>query len=396
MRRRQRDFRGWLVRLVLLASLVAAALPSEGQPAAPAVAVRDSSFAARIARLSEPAGYFDTDNLISNETSYLHPVGALRALGVRGGAYIGVGPDQNFSYMAAVRPRVAYLMDIRRDNLLQHLMFKALFQRSRNRMEYLCRWLGYAVPADVSAWTGRPIAAIVAQLDSTPPNEEDAGRERAALLAQVRRFGVPLDARDLETLQRFHATFQRERLDLRFTSHNRAPRPGYPTLRELILERDLEGNLASYLASESDWVFLKSLQERDLVIPVVGDLAGPHALRAIGREAMAQRLAVSVLYVSNVEQYIWRDGTFDRFAASAAALPRLPRSVLIRSYFGQNFGTPHPSARGGFSLSTQLMQSLEDFARRQAAGGWRSYWELVTQGTIDLASPKLPPARSEP
>src|SRR5687767_13153451 len=99
----------------------------------------DTSFAGTVARLSEPAGYFDSDNLISNETSYLHAVSHLRSGRVRGGAYIGVGPDQSFSYIAAIRPSVAFMIDIRRDNMLMHLMLKALFQRSANRFEYLAR-----------------------------------------------------------------------------------------------------------------------------------------------------------------------------------------------------------------------------------------------------------------
>ena len=351
----------------------------------PVVQPQDSAFVARVARLSEPAGYFDSDNLISNESSYLHPVGALRALRVRGGAYIGVGPDQNFSYMAAIRPRIAYLIDIRRDNLLQHLMFKAFFERARNRLEYLCYWLGYPLPPDSERWTGRRIEEIVARLDSIKPNEQSALADRNAMLSRIAGYGVPLDARDRATLERFHSAFQSERLDLRFTSLGRPPRAGYPTLRELILERDLTGKRASYLASEDDWRFLKDLETRGLVVPVVGDLAGRHALAAIGRDAAALGLDVSALYVSNVEQYVWRDGTFAQFAENTAGLPRNARSVLIRSYFGRNFGTPHPLARdNGASLSTQLMQSLNDFAARQAAGGWESYWDLVTLGSIDL------------
>jgi hypothetical protein len=83
----------------------------------------DTTFAALVERLSESGGYFDTDNLISNESSYLHVMGALREVDVRGGAYIGVGPDQNFSYIARVRPSIAFIIGIRRDNLLEHLFF---------------------------------------------------------------------------------------------------------------------------------------------------------------------------------------------------------------------------------------------------------------------------------
>src|SRR5258705_9575324 len=95
------------------------------------------TFAGDIARLSEPSGVFDADNLISNERSYLEVAPALAARQVEGGAYIGVGPDQNFSYIARVRPAVAYIIDIRRDNLLLHLLFKALFLEARTRAEYL-------------------------------------------------------------------------------------------------------------------------------------------------------------------------------------------------------------------------------------------------------------------
>ena len=86
-----------------------------------------ASFASRIEQLSEPEGEFDTDNLISNEQAYLDVIPALRAAGTSGGAYIGVGPDQNFSYIASVRPAIAFIVDRRRDNLLLHLLFKALF-----------------------------------------------------------------------------------------------------------------------------------------------------------------------------------------------------------------------------------------------------------------------------
>src|SRR6185503_11036030 len=73
----------------------------------------DTSFAGTVARLSEAPGYFDSDNLISNETSYLHAVSKLREVGTSGGVFVGVGPDQSFSYIAAVKPTTAFMIDIR-------------------------------------------------------------------------------------------------------------------------------------------------------------------------------------------------------------------------------------------------------------------------------------------
>ena len=336
----------------------------------------DTTFAGTVARLSEPAGYFDSDNLISNETSYLHAVSHLRTIGVHGGAYIGVGPDQSFSYIAAIRPTVAFMIDIRRDNMLMHLMFKALFQRSRNRLEYLARWTGRLVPDDVRNWDNASIDSILTYVDSLPI--DPSGTETREILRTVRSYGIPFVAVDTSTLLRFHNEFILQGLDLKFNSSGRAPRYYYPTLRQLILQRDLEGNRASYLATEEAWRFLKDLEARNRIIPVTGDLAGSKAFPAISREIAALKERVSALYVSNVEMYIWRDGSFATFAANAARLPRNERSVIIRSFFGGGFGQSHPLNKPDH-VSTQLVQTLEDFARREASG-WTTYWELVTLG----------------
>ena len=344
------------------------------------------AFAGLVERVSEPGGYFDTDNLISNERSYLHVIGKLREMNVRGGAYIGVGPDQNFSYIGHLRPSVAFIIDIRRDNLLQHLVFKSLFAQSRNRAEYLARLLGRPAPPDVGRWGDRSIDAIVAYLDATAADSASAQSARTAILADARRTGIPLSAADVGTLSRIHQAFVDAGLGLQFTSHGRAPRPYYPTLRQLILERDLAGRAASYLASEDDFQYVKRLEQRNLVIPVVGDLAGEHALAEIGRVVAERGTRVSALYTSNVEDYLIRDGTFDRYAQTVTSLPRGPRSVIIRSYFGyfgRSPGRPHPQLVDGYA-SAQLMQTIASFAAEHARGGLQTYADVVTKGTIEL------------
>src|SRR5688500_2316985 len=86
--------------LVLGAVAFLNSLPAleEQQPTRPPVNVQVSQeqFAGYIDEWSEPDEFFDTDNFISNETSYLHVVGALRNQVQPGGVYLGVGPDQNF------------------------------------------------------------------------------------------------------------------------------------------------------------------------------------------------------------------------------------------------------------------------------------------------------------
>src|SRR6476469_88820 len=362
-------------------SVPSASAYAAAQDAAPALS--DSAFAALVARVSEPGGYFDSDNLISNESSYLHVLGGMRRIGVTGGAYVGVGPDQNLSYMGQVRPRIAFIIDIRRDNLLQHLLFKALFEMSRNRVEYLALLTGRAVPNDVAKWNRRTITEIVDFIDKSAPDPDQFETTRGVVRTKVRRYGVPVTPAEVETIGHIQQAFFDAGLDLKFTSLGRAPREYYPNLRKLLLERDLTGKQLSYLASEDDFQYLKSLEARNLVIPVVGNLAGPHALREIGRVLTERGEKLSVLYVSNVEFYLMREGSFDIFAASVQTLPYNARSVIIRSYFGGGFYGSHPQSVPGY-FSTQLLQTVDSFAAEVARGGYTTYMDLVSKHNLEL------------
>jgi hypothetical protein len=262
-------------------------------------------------------------------------------------------------------------------------MFKAMFSLARNRIEYLCLLFGRPVPDNVEDWSDRSIDELIEYVDVTTTDPDDAELAMAAVFDRAGGFGLDLSAEDGETIRRIHGTFIREGMGLRFRSHGRGPRPNYPTYRQLMLERDLAGRRASYLADEEDFGFLKSLQDRDRVIPVVGDLAGNRALAAIGRHVAKRGERVSAIYVSNVEYYLWRGGTYDRFAETVASLPYDDRSVIIRSYFGRNFGYGHPHAVPGY-YSVQLLQTFNSFVKENSNGGLRSYIDLVTRGAIDL------------
>lgn len=355
------------------------------QPATKAVAAATTEFGRLIERLSDAGGYFDSDNLISNEASFQHVMGALRKRNVTGGAYIGVGPDTGFTYTAQIRPKLALMTDIRRDNLVQHFWFKALFALARNRAEYLCLIFGKPVPSDVAAWNDKPITAIHEYLDKMPKKAELFAATQKQILEKVQAFGSPLTARDLQHLTSIEQEFFDSGMDLKFTSKGRGYRAHYPTYRELMLERDLTGKQCNYLVNEADFQFLKEMQAKDLIIPVVGDLAGPKALPAIAALLKERNLVVSALYTSNVEFYLMRGygSSFETFAASVVKLPRDANSVIIRSYFNGNWGGDHPQTVGGY-YSTQLLQTMESFAKEIAGGGYHSYTDLITKHLIEL------------
>jgi hypothetical protein len=329
-----------------------------------------SAFAQAIASLSEPAGYFDTDNLISNESSYLQVLPALRAKNLHGGAYIGVGPDQNFTYIAESRPAIAFIVDIRRDNLLLHLLFKALFQQAHTRIEYLALLFGRPMPASIEPWRTAPVERLARYIDDSRVG--DAAAIRARTDQAIKAFGVPLSSDDLRTIAAFHQRFAEAGLSLQFQSTGRPPQRDYPTYRDLLLDTDSAGRQSNFLASEESYQFVRGLEAQDRVIPVVGDLSGPSALAAIGKRLASRGEALSVFYASNVEFYLFRDGSFPRFVGNLRQVPHAPGSVIIRSIFGR-FGM---TSRPGDNSASQL-QGIDDLLNAQAAGRIRGYSDVI-------------------
>lgn len=358
--------RAWFVAAALLMAvgLFGARAILDGAPQAASAGHPPAAraFAARVERLSEPSGYFDTDNLISNEASYLHVMPGLAERGVTGGVYIGVGPDQNFSYIARIRPAAAYLVDIRRDNLLMHLLFKALFTLAPTRVDYLSLLTGRAAPPESLRIRDLALPEVLQWADKAA--RTDRAVLRATVETELRKSGVPLTAADLATIAKFHDEFIADGLALQFHSHGREPNAYYPTLRQLLMATDRAGRRWSYLDAETSYAYVRGMHQRDAIVPVVGDLSGPQALRAIGDEMRAGGQSLSAIYVSNVEDYLFRGRRFGRWVSNLAQLPHAANAVVIRSVFG-----------GGPSISET--QRVDDLTAGFNAGRFQNYADLV-------------------
>lgn len=390
-----------LVSLLFAGALAAAPAPAQitsssprpDAPASPPVsgravreipALSDAEWGALVRSLSEESGFFDTDNLISNERSYLHVIGPLRRM--RGGAYLGVGPDQNFSYIAALRPAIAFVVDIRRDNLLQHVLLRSLFALSSSRMEFLTRLHGRPLPANPRAWEGGSLDEILAHVDALPADSGAVRSTRAAIEKLARALPIGISDADVRTIQRFHGEFIRNGTALRFQTFGRVPRPGYPTYRQLLLETDAAGRPASFMADEESFRRVKEMEEKNLVVPVVGDLAGPKAVRAIGAWLAQREIGVTAYYTSNVEDYVWRDGKYPAFVDDVRALPWASGGVIVRSYFRVGRAAePALLVKPGY-YSSQILQPIEAFlqAAGEAARGRASYERVITAGALEL------------
>ena len=360
----------------LAAALAQAQSPAVPRPSAsvvPPARQPAPGWAAAVSALSEPGGYFDTDNLISNERSYAEPLPALDAAGLAGGVYIGVGPDQNFSYIARLKPATAYLIDIRRDNLLLHLLFKAFFELADSRAEYLCLLVGCTVAPEERGGTEQmSAAALAAWIEQARRHRPIGSVPDPRIDSVLAGLGVPLADGDRAAIMRFHRSFQDEGLELKFRSFGRPPQRHYPSYRELMIEMDPSGAPAHFLATEPAYRVVRDLQRRDAIIPLVGDLAGPSALASLARRLEAGGDRISAVYVSNVEFYLFGADRFDAFAANLARLPRRPGAVLVRAIF-QGLGGP---LRAGYG-STSMATPIEALLRAHGGGEIRSYVDLL-------------------
>ncbi|AKT39313.1 hypothetical protein [Chondromyces crocatus] len=333
-------------------------------------------FSELVSTLSEPNGEFFSDNLISNETSYLQIASALAARPA-GGVYLGVGPEQNFTYIALSRPSAAFLVDIRRDNLVHHLYYKALFVEAESRAHFLALLLGRPWEADGDPGSEGDIEAVIRHAERRASDEATvtATLERAQRRVE-QAWGVALNAADRKSMELMARRFQERQLGLRFELHESSGRR-YPSLRELLVQQDPGGVRRSFLANEASFRFVQQMQREHRIVPVVGDFAGDRAMPAIATLLREKGMEVSVFYVSNVEQYLLEPKVWSRWLRNVAALPVREDGVLVRAYLDQ--GRRHPRQMQGHRTAT-VSQRFADFTARQEKKPPRSFWEVVTEG----------------
>ena len=126
------------------------------RPGGFAGSVERAEFWKLIDEFSEPNGNFRSDNLLSNEIWFQTIIPELVTLVKPGAVYLGVGPEQNFSYIAALKPRVVFIVDIRRGNLHTQLMYKALFELARDRADFVSMLFARKRPEGLECDVARP------------------------------------------------------------------------------------------------------------------------------------------------------------------------------------------------------------------------------------------------
>lgn len=328
------------------------------------------SYSELVETLSEEGGYFDTDNLISNETAYVQVIEALEPTG---GVYVGVGPEQNFHYIGRLRPSWAFIVDIRRDNMLHHLLLNAILHQAETPVEYLC-WL-FSRRCDITEKT-ETFDGLLAAIEAAEPDEDVYRRHSETIFEHVEeRLQVTLSDEERKAIEFIYRSYFDEQLGLRFRTLGRRPMPHHPTYRRLLTAESSEGNPAHFLSRPEDYAYVRELALEGRLVPVVGDFAGGHALRNIGRFVEDRGETVTAFYVSNVEFYLIRNGVFPDYVENVRSWPISESSQFIRAYF--SYGYPHPEALPGHR-STLVRQRIARFLELYDSDAFLNYWDVST------------------
>jgi hypothetical protein len=379
-------------RRVVVAAIAAAALIALAsyRPGPPAVAetlparLSDEAFWHLVTDFSEPNGFFRSDNFLSNEREYQWVIPELTSELAPGGVYLGVGPEQNFSYIVALRPKLAFIVDIRRGNRDEHLLYKAFIEMSADRADFLSRLFARQRPAALppaGAGGAEPdIAQLFAAFQEEAPSAELFERNlREARDWLMQRHSFALTEDEISGLEYVYRAFYEGGPDLSYSFPSGAFGRGsnFPTYAELMTETDGQGQRRSYLASEDRFQILAELEKNNAIIPIVGNFSGPKALRAVGSYLRQHNATVSAFYTSNVEMYLFQQADdWKKFYGNVAALPITEQSRFIRSVSNRGWRFQIWNNAPGRRSSTRL-SSIADLIRDYHAGRIDGYYDVI-------------------
>ena len=338
--------------------------------------------------LSEPPGEFRSENLVSNEPMYPWPVPELVKTVTPGAVYMGVAPDQNFTYLAALKPRMAFIVDIRRGNVLQHLLYKALFELSADRAEFAARL--FSMPKPVGITAASSARELFDAIYSLKADEKlFAANTQAVLDLLVNKHGYTLTPGDAAGLTWIYNCFFTFGPDLTYQACEAATSGGYGSgynrfgggfggsggfrnFADMQTQTDAGGVNRAYLANDANFKWMKDFEAKNLLVPVTGDFMGPKAIRAVGAWVRERGAVVGTFYTSNVEQYLFQTSTWSNFYENVATLPLDNGSLFVRSVPSNNVTPAQLGAR-----AASMLCSIKELIAAFDAGQIRGYYDVI-------------------
>jgi hypothetical protein len=322
----------WSLLLIVAGVLAFSLFSSRGADSIP-VQYSDTEFWRMVTDFSEPNGQYEYENFLSNEVSYQNVIPELKRLTKPGGVYLGVGPEQNFTYIGVLKPKVAFVVDIRRQNLVVMLIYKALFEIAPDRVDFVSRLFSRKRPTGLGPASS--VDAIFQAIETAPSDRalyaETLQMIKDRLLRQ-RQFKPVGD--DEQKIEFVFNVFSRGGPMMDWGFATTPPNNTLPSYINLMTAADIDGRKWSYLASEENYRVVREMQQKNLIVPLVGDFAGPKTLKAVAQYLKDHGAIVSVFYISNVEDYV--DTKWTAYRSNIQALPQDDASILLRFRTLQN------------------------------------------------------------
>lgn len=312
--------------------------------------------------------------LVSNETGYLDVVESLSRTTKPGSVYIGVGPDQNYTYIAATGAEFSFIIDQRAENQYLHFLFKAIFELASNRVSYL--QLLFSRPLGIEIGKRSSLSQIVALIDRTDGCELLYRTNLSNIVELIQIYQKAVPVLEIERIKEIYRNFFERSLDLTSrilstTSHGTS----YPTYREFLLRS--RPTASNFLDNDEYFQYVKAKHLKNQIVPITGDLSGDKTLSALSDFCRSRDLLVDTVYISNVDYRLVNANLLELLVRNLELLPRTKDCLLVRSFYNR-VGNIHPIARKD-ELFTTLLQRVDSFIDLSRLGEYEDYWAVGTR-----------------
>jgi hypothetical protein len=291
-------------------------------------------------------------------------------------------------------------VDIRRQNMLHHLIYTAVIEMSPTRADFMARMFARPKPEGLAkdASAGALMAAFLDEPADRATSDRVLLDVMARLTAHHKFTLADGDARVIERVLRIFHSFgpniaYAQNGGFRAFGGTSSTFSFFPGFADLMTRTDNAGVNHAYLADETRYRALREMHLRNAIVPIVGDFAGPKALRSVGDWARRHRANITTLYTSNVEQYLFSNGVWREYYDNVASMPIDDTSTFIRAFFPsttasggiilrptdppQFFGGV-PGAGGGFIPSSSLICRVQDLLDAIESGAIGGYLDVIT------------------
>ncbi len=242
----------------------------------------DGEFWRMVNEFSEPGGAFPYENFVSNEISYQDILPELKRVTRPGGAYLGVAAEQNFTYIDVIQPKVAFILDIRRQNMIELLMYKALFEICPDRADFVSKLFSRRRPAGLTA--AMDAEALFKAYDAQRNDAQLYAETLAAIKDRLIKFHeFTFVGDDVQKIEYVFNAFFRGGPRMDYATASSSPNQQVPSYYNLMVMNYGRGKNWAYLNAEDSYKHIREMQQKNLIVPLVADFGGPKAIKAISK-----------------------------------------------------------------------------------------------------------------